>query len=81
MKSKRDKIFKKYMSVYRFSFGFRSPFQVLIAGDFCLMALDQRLHLATQMAEVFGGPVKPSNSPLLLIPNNLNINQQKGNSD
>ncbi|KAL6299026.1 Fcf1-domain-containing protein, partial [Sparassis latifolia] len=59
MRIKRAKAYRKLMSLYSTSFGFREPYQVLVDAEICKAAILQNLALATQLGAVLQGTVKP----------------------
>jgi len=59
MRQKRAKAYKKLMSLYHLSFGFREPYQVLVNSDICITSTTLKLELAKQFANVLQGDVKP----------------------
>lgn len=58
MKIKRQKIAKKTLSFYKYNFGFREPFQVLIDGTFCQTALKNKIQIKEQLPKYFMGEVQ-----------------------
>ncbi|KIM51095.1 hypothetical protein SCLCIDRAFT_144025 [Scleroderma citrinum Foug A] len=59
MRQKRAKTYRKLMSLYRLSFGFREPYQVLVDAEMCRIAIESKLDLAKQLGTVLQGTVKP----------------------
>ncbi|XP_066531090.1 rRNA-processing protein UTP23 homolog [Hoplias malabaricus] len=57
MKIKRQKQAKKTLSFYRYNFGFREPYQILIDGTFCQAALKNKIQIKEQMPKYFMGEV------------------------
>ncbi|KAI4874179.1 hypothetical protein NFI96_018977 [Prochilodus magdalenae] len=58
MKIKRQKQAKKTISFYKYNFGFREPFQILIDGTFCQSALKNKIQIKEQMPKYFMGEVQ-----------------------
>ncbi|XP_072530983.1 rRNA-processing protein UTP23 homolog [Salminus brasiliensis] len=58
MKIKRQKQAKKNISFYKYNFGFREPFQILIDGTFCQAALKNKIQIREQMPKYFMGEVQ-----------------------
>ncbi|XP_077207736.1 rRNA-processing protein UTP23 homolog [Paroedura picta] len=58
MKITRQKHAKKHMGFYRFSFGFREPFQVLLDGTFCHAALRNKIQIREQLPGYLAGPTQ-----------------------
>ncbi|KAL7830504.1 hypothetical protein SRHO_G00316310 [Serrasalmus rhombeus] len=58
MKIKRQKKAKKTLSFYKYNFGFREPFQILIDGTFCQAALKNKIQIKEQMPKYFMGEVQ-----------------------
>jgi len=52
MKLKRKKSTKKTMTVYARNFKFREPFQVLVDGDFCQVALENHLFVRELLPKI-----------------------------
>lgn len=74
MKIKRQKQAKKTISFYKYNFGFREPFQILIDGTFCQAALKNKIQIKEQMPKYLMGEVQlcttrwvysPLSTPLL----------------
>ncbi|KAI0036703.1 Fcf1-domain-containing protein [Vararia minispora EC-137] len=59
MRQKRAKAYRKLMSMYHFTFGFREPYQVLVDSEMCKTAISQKVDLAAQLETVLQGTVKP----------------------
>ncbi|KAI0757076.1 Fcf1-domain-containing protein [Daedaleopsis nitida] len=59
MRQKRAKAYRKLMSLYSMSFGFRQPYQVLVDSHMCKDAVAHKIELAKQLAVVLQGTVKP----------------------
>ncbi|KAK5911012.1 hypothetical protein CgunFtcFv8_005224 [Champsocephalus gunnari] len=55
---KRQKIAKKTISFYKYNFSFRQPFQILIDGTFCQMALKNKIQIKEQMPKYLMGEVQ-----------------------
>jgi U3 small nucleolar RNA-associated protein 23 len=60
MRQKRAKQYKKLMSLYSLSFGFRQPYQVLIDATFCTQGVQMKIELEKQLGVVVQGSCKPS---------------------
>lgn len=58
MKIKRNKKAGRYMSLYRNNFGFREPYQVLLDGTFCQVALQNKVNIQEQLPKYIGGECK-----------------------
>lgn len=58
MKIKRYKKAERYMSLYKNNFGFREPYQVLLDGTFCQVALVNKVNLQEQMPKYLSGQCK-----------------------
>ncbi|KAI0669979.1 Fcf1-domain-containing protein [Trametes maxima] len=59
MRQKRAKAYRKLMSLYSLTFGFRQPYQVLIDSHMCKEAVAHKIELAKQLGAVLQGTVKP----------------------
>lgn len=59
MRQKRAKAYRKLMSLYSMSFGFRQPYQVLVDSEMCKASIAQKLELNKQLGIVLQGSVKP----------------------
>ncbi|KAI0824241.1 Fcf1-domain-containing protein, partial [Trametes gibbosa] len=59
MRQKRAKAYRKLMSLYSLSFGFRQPYQVLIDSHMCQEAVAHKIELLKQLGAVLQGAVKP----------------------
>ncbi|XP_037549140.1 rRNA-processing protein UTP23 homolog [Nematolebias whitei] len=57
MKIKRQKHAKKTISFYKYNFSFRQPFQILVDGTFCQMALKNKIQIKEQMPKYLMGEV------------------------
>nr|XP_020645264.1 rRNA-processing protein UTP23 homolog [Pogona vitticeps] len=55
MKITRQKHAKKNMGFYKYNFGFREPFQVLLDGTFCQAALRNKIQIREQLPGYLGG--------------------------
>ncbi|KAJ7338074.1 hypothetical protein JRQ81_010616 [Phrynocephalus forsythii] len=55
MKITRQKHAKKNMGFYKYNFGFREPFQVLLDGTFCQAALRNKIQIRDQLPGYLGG--------------------------
>lgn len=60
MRQKRAKAYRKLMSLYSMSFGFRQPYQVLVDSEMCKASIAQKLELNKQLGIVLQGSVKPT---------------------
>ena len=60
MRQKRAKAYRRLMSLYTMSFGFRQPYQVLVDSEMCKTAAESKTELAKQLSSVLQGDVKPS---------------------
>lgn len=58
MKIKRYKKAEKYMSFYKNNFGFWQPYQVLLDGTFCQVALAHQVNIQDQLPRYLGGQCK-----------------------
>ncbi|KAH9082025.1 Fcf1-domain-containing protein [Lactarius deliciosus] len=58
MRHKRSKAYRKLMSMFSTSFGFRQPYQVLVDSTMCETAVSSKMDLAAQMESVLVGSVK-----------------------
>ncbi|KAL0962483.1 hypothetical protein UPYG_G00340610 [Umbra pygmaea] len=58
MKVKRQKQAKKIISFYKYSFGFREPFQILIDGTFCQAALKNKIQIKEQLPKYLMGELQ-----------------------
>ncbi|TBU35164.1 PIN domain-like protein [Dichomitus squalens] len=59
MRQKRAKAYRKLMSLYSISFGFRQPYQVLIDSHMSKEAVTHKIDLVKQLGAVLQGTVKP----------------------
>ncbi|KAI0778105.1 PIN domain-like protein [Trametes elegans] len=59
MRQKRAKAYRKLMSLYSLSFGFRQPYQVLVDSHMCKEAVAHKIELVKQLGAVLQGTVKP----------------------
>ncbi|XP_069776652.1 rRNA-processing protein UTP23 homolog [Narcine bancroftii] len=57
MKIKRQKTAKKVISFYRYNYGFREPFQILLDGTFCQAALKNKIQIKEQMPKYLMGEI------------------------
>ncbi|KAK5854863.1 hypothetical protein PBY51_005018 [Eleginops maclovinus] len=55
---KRQKVAKKTISFYKYNFSFREPFQILIDGTFCQLALKNKIQIKEQMPKYLMGEVQ-----------------------
>lgn len=58
MKIKRYKKAERYMNLYKNNFGFREPFQVLLDGTFCQVALSHKVNIQDQLPKYLNGQCK-----------------------
>ncbi|PCH33571.1 Fcf1-domain-containing protein [Wolfiporia cocos MD-104 SS10] len=59
MRQKRAKTYRKLMSLYSLSFGFRQPYQVLVDSEMCKESVAHKIDLVKQLGAVLQGTVKP----------------------
>ncbi|KAI9506649.1 Fcf1-domain-containing protein, partial [Coemansia spiralis] len=59
MRPKRVKAYKRAMQFYQKNFGFREPYQVLVAADFILEAVSKNLRVVETLEETLQGKIKP----------------------
>ncbi|KAI0815180.1 Fcf1-domain-containing protein [Irpex lacteus] len=59
MRQKRAKAYRKLMSLYALSFGFRQPYQALVDSEMCKDAISHKIELVKQLSVVLQGSVKP----------------------
>ncbi|KAI0651775.1 Fcf1-domain-containing protein [Trametes meyenii] len=59
MRQKRAKAYRKLMSLYSLTFGFRQPYQVLVDSHMCKEAVAHKIELVKQLSAVLQGTVKP----------------------
>ncbi|KAG9314519.1 Fcf1-domain-containing protein, partial [Chiua virens] len=59
MRQRRAKTYRKLMSLYSLSFGFRQPYQVLVDSEMCRLAVTAKINLQNQLETVLQGTVKP----------------------
>lgn len=58
MKIKRYKKAERFMSLYKNNFGFREPYQILLDGTFCQVALAHKVNLQDQLPKYLSGQCK-----------------------
>lgn len=58
MKIKRYKKAERFMSIYKNNFGFREPYQILLDGTFCQVALDHKVNIQDQLPKYLSGQCK-----------------------
>ncbi|XP_041045423.1 rRNA-processing protein UTP23 homolog [Carcharodon carcharias] len=58
MKIKRQKTAKKLLAFYKYNYGFREPFQILLDGTFCQAALKNKIQIKEQMPKYLMGEVQ-----------------------
>uniref|UniRef100_A0A8C5MGW5 rRNA-processing protein UTP23 homolog n=1 Tax=Leptobrachium leishanense TaxID=445787 RepID=A0A8C5MGW5_9ANUR len=66
MKIKRQKHAKKTLTFYKYSFGFREPYQVLLDGTFCQAALKNKIQIKEQLPKYLMGEVQLCTSRCVL---------------
>ncbi|KNZ73474.1 rRNA-processing protein utp23 [Termitomyces sp. J132] len=59
MRQKRAKAYRKLMSLYSMTFGFRQPYQVLVDSEILKTATEQKIELVHQLGIILQGEVKP----------------------
>ncbi|TFK94286.1 PIN domain-like protein, partial [Polyporus arcularius HHB13444] len=59
MRQKRAKAYRKLMSLYALTFGFRQPYQVLVDSHMCKDAIVRKIDFVKQLGVVLQGTVKP----------------------
>ena len=58
MKIRRYKHARRVLSLYRNTFGFHEPYQVLVDGTFCQAALAGKIQLKEQLPKYLGGSIQ-----------------------
>ena len=58
MKIKRYKKADRYIKIFKNNFGFREPYQVLLDGTFCQVALAHKINIQDQLPRYLGGQCK-----------------------
>lgn len=58
MKIKRYKKAERFMSLYKNNFGFREPYQILLDGTFCQVALSHKVNIQDQLPRYLSGQCK-----------------------
>lgn len=58
MKIKRYKKAERYMSIFKNDFGFREPYQILLDGTFCQVALAHKVNIQDQLPKYLSGQCK-----------------------
>ncbi|KAI9592172.1 Fcf1-domain-containing protein [Syncephalis fuscata] len=58
MRVKRHKAYKRLMTLYQFTFGFREPYQIIVDAGFCRSSAANHMNLDTQLARVLFGQTK-----------------------
>ncbi|XP_017780369.1 PREDICTED: rRNA-processing protein UTP23 homolog, partial [Nicrophorus vespilloides] len=58
MKIRRYKKVSKFLSFYKNSFGFKTPYQVLVDGTFCYAALENHINIANDIPRYLHDEVK-----------------------
>ncbi|KAI0321708.1 Fcf1-domain-containing protein [Amylostereum chailletii] len=59
MRQKRAKAYRKLMTMYSHTFGFRQPYQILVDSEMCKAAISQNTDFVGQLGVVLQGTVKP----------------------
>ena len=60
MRAKRSKSYKRAMALYTTAFKFRTPYQVLVDGEFVKRMSQQKLDPTGRLADILGGDTKIS---------------------
>ncbi|KAG6850823.1 hypothetical protein H0H93_008126 [Arthromyces matolae] len=63
MRQKRAKTYRKLMSLYAMTFGFRQPYQVLVDSEILKTGVEHKIELVRQLGTVLQGEVKPKQQP------------------
>ncbi|CAO3679000.1 unnamed protein product [Umbelopsis vinacea] len=58
MRAKRQKVYKRAMHSYQSAFGFRTPYQILLDGDFCQEGLNNKIYIKEVFPQTLMGPTK-----------------------
>lgn len=58
MKVKRLKRVNRYITFFSNNYGFRSPYQILIDGTFCQVALQSQVNIKEQLPKYLGSEVQ-----------------------
>jgi U3 small nucleolar RNA-associated protein 23 len=66
MRVNRHKKAQRILSFYTNNFGFRPPFQLVLDGTFCQVALKQQFHIREQVPKYLGEEVKFLTTPCVL---------------
>ncbi|KAE8743531.1 hypothetical protein FOCC_FOCC010856 [Frankliniella occidentalis] len=67
MRINRHKRIQKTLAFYANNFGFRKPFQVLIDGTFCFVALKDQLDIQDQLKIYLGNEIKLLTTPCIVL--------------
>ncbi|KAK3914050.1 rRNA-processing protein UTP23-like protein [Frankliniella fusca] len=67
MRINRHKRIQKTLAFYSNNFGFRKPFQVLIDGTFCFVALKDKLDIQDQLKKYLGDDIKLLTTPCIVL--------------
>ncbi|XP_073987825.1 rRNA-processing protein UTP23 homolog [Rhodnius prolixus] len=67
MRINRQKKVNKYLRFYINNFGFHKPYQVLIDGTFCFIALESKVNIHEQLPNYLGGDVKILTTPCAIL--------------
>jgi U3 small nucleolar RNA-associated protein 23 len=55
MRITKLKTTKKHLNFYKYKFDFQEPYQILIDGNFCYAALENKIHIREQLPKILGG--------------------------
>ncbi|CAM0135415.1 hypothetical protein VKS41_005052 [Umbelopsis sp. WA50703] len=58
MRAKRQKLYKRAMHSYQSGFGFRTPYQILLDGEFCQEGLKHKIYMKEVLQQTLMGPTK-----------------------
>ncbi|KAI9281334.1 Fcf1-domain-containing protein, partial [Umbelopsis sp. AD052] len=58
MRAKRQKVYKRAMHSYQTAFGFRTPYQILLDGDFVQEGLNNKIYMKDILPSTLMGPTK-----------------------
>ncbi|KAI9476517.1 MAG: Fcf1-domain-containing protein [Benjaminiella poitrasii] len=56
--TKESRTNKKIVQAYSIGFGFRSPYQIILDGEFCKVALDKKIYLKDALPELMFAPTR-----------------------
>ncbi|KAI8369290.1 Fcf1-domain-containing protein, partial [Radiomyces spectabilis] len=59
MRPKTLRSYKRTMRAYSTGFGFRSPYQILLDGDFCQAGLEQKIYLKEELPTILSDNTRP----------------------